>query len=103
MTKQELLQRKARLEAELSDLKAKLTHIERMRKPYEAVVYHWCSNRSSTFWPTEEAARRKMDEYYRKQYYLNGRVDRVQLVRYNEDGTFDILVNKEVLAGEQRK
>lgn len=94
MTEVELKQRKAELEAELSDVHAKLTHIERMLKPYEAVVYHWCANRSSTFWKTEEQARRKMDEYYRKRFYLNGRVDRVQLIRHNEDGTQMVLDDK---------
>lgn len=94
MTETELLARKSALESELAEVSSILAHIERMRKPYEAVVYHWCANRSSTFWKTEEQARRKMDEYYGKRYYLNGRVDRVQLVRYNEDGSVTIIEDK---------
>lgn len=94
MTETELASRKHTLERELAEVSAALTHIERMKKPYEAAVYHWCCNRSSTFWKTEEQARKKMDEYFRKTYYLNGRVDRVQLVKYEEDGSTAVIEDK---------
>lgn len=91
---QRLSMRKETLETELAAINAALAHIERMKKPYEAVVYHWCCNRSSTFWKTEDQARKKMDEYFRKTYYLNGRVDRVQLVKYEEDGSTTVIEDK---------
>ncbi|OMC96258.1 hypothetical protein MKX34_24145 [Paenibacillus sp. FSL R5-0636] len=91
---QRLITRKGALKEELREVEAALTHIERMKKPFEAVVHHWCCNRSSTFWKTEEQARKKMDEYFRKAYYLNGRVDRVQLVKYEEDGSTTIIDDK---------
>ncbi|MEK3988065.1 hypothetical protein MHB77_32575 [Paenibacillus sp. FSL K6-3166] len=91
---QRLSDRKETLETELAEISARLAHIERMKKPYEAVVHHWCCNRSSTFWKTEEQARKKMDEYFRKTYYLNGRVDRVQLVKYEENGSTTVIEDK---------
>lgn len=94
MSESELLVRKSALETGLAEITTKLTHIKRMRKPFEAVVYHWCANRSSTFWVTEDQARKKMDEYYAKRMYLNGRVDRVQLIRHNEDGSTTIIEDK---------
>lgn len=94
MNENALKERKAVLDAELAEVNAKLAHIERMKKPYEAVVYHYCCNRSSTFWKTEEQAARKVAEYFGKRFYLNGRVDRVQLIRYNEDGTQTIMEDK---------
>lgn len=91
---QSLVSRKETLEAELGEINSKLAHIQRMKKPYESVVYHYCSNRSSTFWKTEEQARKKMDEYYAKRFYLNGRVDRVQLIKYEEDGSTTVIEDK---------
>lgn len=100
MKETELLARKQTLELELAEVSGKLAFIARMKKPYEAVVYHYCANRSSTFWKTEEQARKKMDEYYNKRYYLNGRVDRVQLIRYDEDGSETIIEDKRKEASE---
>lgn len=91
---QRLSLRKETLETELAAINVALAHTERMKKPYEAVVYHWCCNRSSTFWKTEKQARRKMDEYFRKTYYLNGRVDRAQLVKYEDDGSTTVIEDK---------
>lgn len=91
---QRLVTRKGALTAELREVDEKLAHIQRMKKPFEAAVYHWCCNRSSTFWKTEEQARKKMDEYFRKTYYLNGRVDRVQILKYEEDGSTTVIEDK---------
>ncbi|NHN31187.1 hypothetical protein [Paenibacillus agricola] len=90
LTKSELLAKKADLETELTEINAKLTHIERMEKPWEAVVEAY-SGTFSTFWKTEEAARKKMDEYHGKMRYLNGLVYGVRLVNYYADGSKEIV------------
>lgn len=85
MNEATLIERKAALEIELADITAKLTHIERMKKPWEAVASGY-SGRFSTFWKTEEAARKKLAEYYGKTYFRNGLLYGVILIKHNEDG-----------------
>lgn len=100
MNKTELLAKKAELETALTDVDAKLTHIERMAKPWEAVVVAY-SGTFSTFWKTEEQARKKMEEYHGKLYYLSGLVYGVRLVRYDSEGTSAIVDERAKVAHYQ--
>lgn len=86
----ELLARKAELEKELDIVEAQLLQIERNLKPYEAVASGY-SGTFSTFFKTEEQARKKFEEYYGKTYFRNGLLYGVTLKRHNEDGTIDII------------
>lgn len=93
MNKTELSDKRARLKTELAEIDAALTHIERMEKPWEAVASGY-SGDFSTFWKTEEAARKKLSEYYAKTYFKNGLLYGVRLVKYNEDGTLTVVERK---------
>jgi hypothetical protein len=86
LKKQELMQRKAELEKELENVTDQLLYMERMEKPFEAVAVGY-SGRFSTFFKTEEQARKKTDEYYAKTYFRNGRLYSVSIMEHQEDGT----------------
>jgi hypothetical protein len=83
---EDLRLRKAELETELAAIDAKIAYLELMKKPYEAVATGY-SGRYSTFWKTEEAARKKLAEYYGKTYFKNGLLYGVILIQHNADGS----------------
>lgn len=86
VTKEILLSQKATLEDELERIEARLARISLLEKPYEAIVTGY-SGRFSTFFKSESPARRKFEEYNGKQYFRNGLVHGVMLIRHNEDGS----------------
>lgn len=92
MKKADLLKTRKELEERLAEVNRMISAIELSEKPFEAVIFGYSSpGRSSLFFKTEEKAREKYDEYSRKDYYRNGRVNGTALYRHNEDGTRTLL------------
>jgi hypothetical protein len=92
MKKAELERRKAELQEEIADINRRLSVMEKLEKPFEACVHGYSSpGISSTYWKTEEQARKKYDDYRSKRFFRNGAVYGVILYRSNEDGTRTVL------------
>lgn len=94
MNKKGLVERKKQLQAELDRISGEIAAIELLEKPYEAIATGY-SGTFSTFFPTEEKALKKYEEYRGKTRFRNGLLYVVELVRHNADGT-ETLLKREV-------
>lgn len=90
LEKQMLLSRKEELERELNLVEHQLTNIDRLEKPYVAVISSYSGGSSARF-GSEKAARNKMNEYFSKKYFRNGLTYGVYLYKWNEDLTKTLL------------
>lgn len=80
-----LREEKKQLEEQLDSINKRLAQIERLEKPFEAVVFGY-AGRFSTFFKSEAQARKKMEEYLSKTYFRNGLLYGVQLRVRDEKG-----------------
>lgn len=85
--KKKLLQnKKLDLLALINEVEEELKKLSRLEKPYVASVDAHSGHYESSF-NTEEKARKKMEEYSRKQYIKNGLNYGVYLYKWNTDQT----------------
>ncbi|WP_099301960.1 hypothetical protein [Bacillus sp. Marseille-P3800] len=78
------------LESKLNKNRAKLVLLKNMEKPYVANVSAY-SGRYSMQYKTEDMARKKLNEYAKKEYFKNGLNYGVYLFKWNEDGSKELL------------
>ncbi|MEK4427677.1 hypothetical protein MHB54_00305 [Paenibacillus sp. FSL M7-0802] len=83
--KDALINKKKELQQKIIEIDKKLTAIENLEKPYVANVCAYSGHYSMKF-ETEAKARKKLDEYFSKQYFKNGLNYGVYLYKYSEDG-----------------
>lgn len=85
-----LLSQKEEAEKELNRIDGELLKLDRLEKPYVAVVSAYSGTYSASF-SKEEAARKKMNEYFGKRYFKNGLNYGVYMYKWNEDGSQTLL------------
>jgi hypothetical protein len=88
--KLEVLLRKSVLEKEIFELDKELVKLTNLEKPYVANISSYSGHFSMQF-PTEDAARKKYEEYKSKKRFKNGLTYGVYLYKFEVDETKTLL------------
>jgi hypothetical protein len=88
--KLETLQRKSILEKEILEIDKELEKLTNLEKPYVANISSYSGHFSMQF-ATEDAARKKYEEYKSKKRFKNGLTYGVYLYKFEVDGTKTLL------------
>lgn len=85
MTKNELFAKRTDLQNQLDAVNQEISVLESNEKPFVAAISSYSGGGSLTF-KTEAQARKKYEEYCKKNYYRNGLSYGAYLYKNNEDG-----------------
>lgn len=90
MTKDQLIVKREQLRENINGINREIRRIKELEKPYVAAISA-TNGGGETRFKTEKLARKKFEEYAKKDIYRGGASHGAFLFKYNDDGTKTLL------------